>query len=353
MRQATTAFALLTALTPAQEQRDGSLEATAVRVEALESLRVFAVHDDAIWSVDGNGADRRRWGEGRADSPLSPARGTATVATTNQRVLLLGENGERADLGAIAGWGMTPVWSPDDNRLAFATHTRNVGEGGIWIVDDVGKRTPPRRLTAEGEYEDNPEFSPDGRWLAVSRALETKIEQHADVITVARVSRLEVVDLETGRHEIACERTGEIDDIAWSPHGRHVAFEVDGELMIVPMAGATAGPAHLAAKNLRRGGILFWSPDGRAVLTDRTLQTRKLGRGARPQHDALVLVPLAGDEKEIDVRAQIHGAAFDPTGRWVFVTCDRELHRANVATGEVEDLHVSVDSWSPVWCRAK
>ena len=353
------AAAIFCVLAPCQEPvAEAPRGERAKHVPELTGVRVFAVRKHAIWSTDGNGAHARRWcmQDWSQQLPLAMSPDAFMVARIQGRLQLLDKNGERADLGALVANGKSLAWSGDGRKLAFATFPQVLGDGAVWIVDDVAARTPPRRLTADKSEDDHPAFSPDGRWLALANTIELEVVPRGSLLEESkRVMRIEIVDLENGRRETAVASTGRVEGVAWSPDGRHLAFASDGELTVVPMAGNIAGPARVVAKDLRRSSLrcdpLAWRPDGRAVLGYRTVQQP----GQRPQRDALVLAPIGGGEEEVvAVETEICSAAFDPSGQWIFVACgDRSVRRAHVASGTVEKLEVEADPAVPVWCRAR
>ncbi len=345
------AAVLLAAMAFAQERAAPAAitAGTASRTDALATTKIFWLQDSAIWTCDGNGEHARRWSPVGVQMPaaLSLSPDGRSFAIASAHLLLLREEGNFVDLGAITPWGSHPAWSTDGKSIALGSYAKAAGEGGIWMVDDVAARSEVRPFTPPNVFEDNPEFSPDGHWLALVATLSMEIKQQADVILVERKSRVEIVDRATGKHTVACERMGAIDDLAWSPDGRDLAFEMDGELFVVAMAGGVAGPVRTLAKNVRRGGPMVWSPDSKILLVDRGVGTKGDGR-----EDALVLVPMHGDATQIRLHRSVVDAAFGPSGEWIVAACgDCGLCRVHVPTQRVESLRDGSDYRSPVWWR--
>lgn len=325
-------------------------------VAALDAVLVFFLRDDALWTCDGNGAQLRRWSpEGLSvPTPIALSPDGSRVALLRRRLTLLDAAGHTTDLGPFQGHAIDVAWSPDGGALAWSSSYRTVGMGAVWLVADVAAGAEPAPLSEAGAYDDHPAWSPDGRWLALAASRSHEVQQHADMIWVERKSRVELVDRATGKRTVACEREGEIDAIAWSPDGRWLAFEVDGELLVVPMAGGTPGPHRVLPAKPRRGGTLVWNPDSSWLLTDRNVVRGKVGSDARKSEDALLLVSLGGEVRELPLGDDAYGAAFTPDGAWILVGCgDRTLRRVEVATGAITTLCDGVDYWTPVLCRRR
>ena len=128
--------------------------------------------------------------------PISPHRGVAT------RLL---------DGRSTAG---SPAVSPDGERIAFVVATidleRNTTTARIWLAG----RGDPAPITA-GPRDRDPQWSPDGRWLAFASSRGEK-------------------DHETTIHVLPVDGPGEVrtvatmpdgaSDLQWSPDGRWLAF---------------------------------------------------------------------------------------------------------------------------------
>ncbi len=82
-----------------------------------------------------------------------------------------------------AGQGRQPDWSPDGRWLAFASGRGDpAGRHAVFVVDRAG-----RNLTQLTEYAVNaqhPVWSPDGKWLVFS----AQVDERADVFGLARIS---------------------------------------------------------------------------------------------------------------------------------------------------------------------
>ncbi|MEM6927409.1 MAG: protein kinase [Myxococcota bacterium] len=100
-----------------------------------------------------------------------------------------------------------PVWSPDEQRIAFAS------EGSVWVMGAAGE--DPRELVDRGVQ---PAWSPDGR--AIAYATTRKLDWYVNPTAQARI---EVVDVASGhRHVVYADDDNQHP--AWSPDGRWIAF---------------------------------------------------------------------------------------------------------------------------------
>jgi len=317
----------------------------------LAATALFVLRDDAIWTCDGNGRNARQWSPvGRPiATPLELAPDGRCFALAQGGLGLLDERGDVRTLDAFDGWASRPIWSADGRALAFGTTEQTVGEGAVWLCTDTGAPKGLLRLPAEHGYAGEPAFAPDGTLLAFAAEVSHEVEQSHDVVFVRHKSRVEVFDRATGKRTVACEQAGEIFAVAWSPDGRHLAFELDGTVLVVPMAGPTPGPARRLLTRVRNGGPFAWSPDGGAVLAARSGVSA--GPGAHPV-DAILLAPLHGEPRELALPTTIYDCAFAPGGAWLAVT-DGEcrLLRVDVATGAQQVLLTGCEHWSPVWWR--
>lgn len=125
---------------------------------------------------------------------------------------------KRLDLPVDAVW--SPVWSPDDKKLAFSgTHG---GITDLYIVDVDGKNL--RQLTNDKYGDLQPAWSPDGTKLAF--ASDRGPETNLSVLKFNRW-RIAVLDINTGSVDVLPGQGGLNLNPAWSPDGRQIAFVSD------------------------------------------------------------------------------------------------------------------------------
>jgi Tol biopolymer transport system component len=179
------------------------------------------------------------------------------------------------------------AWSPDGERLAFATaHGPEEGElGGIYVVgaDGSGVRQvthPPAHPAMSEAPDDHPAWSPDGRSIVFRRALRTGDPPRDDA-----ASGIWTVDLESGAERQLTSSAGPAgpSSPAWSPDGARIAFLADpsheGDRSDVWVMGADGTDPQRVLSCDRRDGVpacpeegsLGWSPDGAFLTFDARL----------------------------------------------------------------------------------
>ena len=109
------------------------------------------------------------------------------------------------------------------------------------------------------EYADNPQISPDGRWVAYVRVT-------ADVMTDRFRRSIWLVDANGGNHRPLVQGAGGYGSPVWAPNGRAIAYVANEE------SGAEVRIFYLdtqrsavIARVPAGAGNLTWSPDGRTL----------------------------------------------------------------------------------------
>lgn len=153
-----------------------------------------------------------------------------------------------------------PAWSPDGRQLAFHSGRR----GGIWIVDDGGG--PPRPLAAFGS---RPAWSPDGKWIALQLSAVTDV-------------------LATSPDAVA-------------PSTIWVTSAKGGALRELTKIGEPRG-GH---------GAPAWTPDGRSIVfSSSDPQTRV--------NELWSVRAEGGKPRKLAEQARLSDPAVGPTGEWVY-----------------------------------
>lgn len=101
--------------------------------------------------------------------------------TKNQIWLLPIGGGKPMEVSA--GQGRQPDWSPDGRWLAFASGRDDpAGHHAVFVVDRAGRNLT--QLTEHSVNAQHPVWSPDGKWLVFS----AQVGEQADVFGLARIS---------------------------------------------------------------------------------------------------------------------------------------------------------------------
>jgi TolB protein len=241
--------------------------------KGIAATRILFTLDDAIWSVDSDGANLQRVsrGTGRALS-ASWSRDGSRMAFTELRdyagpiVLQNLNSGARQVVAGTTGSGnsLTPAFSPDGTELIFALG----GENGtdLWSAD-IARMCCVRRLTTGGRVaiNMNPAYSPDGSKVAF-------------VSDRAGRPQIYMMDADGANQVFLVPLAGQSESQApdWSPDGLRIIFHrgvVGGNQIHVYELGSRRVTA---VTSNGRNEDPSWAPDGQHVVYAST-------RGGRQQ----------------------------------------------------------------------
>jgi Tol biopolymer transport system component len=194
--------------------------------------------DRNVWLADlHRGSITRVTDDGRSEGPIWTPDGKRIVFGS-----FTSAQGNRADIVSKAADGAGPTerlsshldavyvhsWTPDGTALAF-TEARPETGSDIWVLPLKSGR-PPEAIIATRFPENQPEFSPDGRWLAhtsnQSGQQEVFVRSYPDAGTLLPIS------------------TGGANSPAWSRDGRELFFTTlpapDGTIKMMVVSVTTA-----------------------------------------------------------------------------------------------------------------
>jgi dipeptidyl aminopeptidase/acylaminoacyl peptidase len=118
----------------------------------------------------------------------------------------------------------SPDFSPDGKSLALLSTAERENELQLYIVDLAGA-SAPRRIGHFDGFVGAPRFSPDGRHIAVFHVERRTVDPAAPVSfdVAAPPQRIAIVDVDTGAQHFASPPDLHVHEYDWSPDGRTIA----------------------------------------------------------------------------------------------------------------------------------
>jgi Tol biopolymer transport system component len=222
-----------------------------------------------IYLSRANGSRFRRL-VGKGFWPTFSPNGRSVAFTRGGGIWIVGTNGH--GLRRLTSRGDSPAWSPDSRALVFMRVID--GKNERYAVVEQPLRGKQRVLARTGANTDafpdeyQPEWSPDGRWIAY---IDYEDNERRRGLTLVHPNG-------TSRHRVVIG-AGEEDTFDWSPKGRFIVYQDGIELdLIWPNGNWRRLSAHAQS-------LPVWSPDGMRlvfpVFPDDLAVARADGKGAR------------------------------------------------------------------------
>jgi dipeptidyl aminopeptidase/acylaminoacyl peptidase len=210
------------------------------------------------------------------------------------------------------------AWSPDGKELCYTARRvpdpEASTDSSLWLVSADGGE---HKNITEGMpgYDQEPRYSPDGRWIAFSSMERAGFE--ADRV------RLVIHDRETGRNrELLPDFDASPHDVTWSADSRRLFFTVDVEGTTQVYTTPLERPAaRLVTKGRHRLYGIQVTPDARGIYCMRTTTER-----------AAEVVKVDVASGEIQAVTDVNGAAYagmdlpQVDAEWFEATDGKKIH---------------------------
>ncbi|MFK4085891.1 amidohydrolase family protein [Kribbella sp. NPDC020789] len=285
--------------------------------------------DEIVYTADGH-VVRHRLGGTQSVVPFA-----ATVPITSRRPRPkspeLEPSGSRPVLGIAS-----PTASPDGRWIAFRALN------ALWLAATNG-RGQPRKVVANGYFNSDPDFSPDGKSLLYASDRDGTAD-------------LWLHDLATGTDRKLSALPGAQTAPRFSPDGKQIAYQdQDGIAWILDLG---SGAVRQVTPTLFQPGRVSWSPDGKTLVLAAVKPFSKRFREGTSQ---LLYVDVATAALEyvepmpfrsLATRGD-DGPVFSPDGRHLAFVVESLLYvvpvdRRGRFTGEPRAITTEVTD-SPVW----
>ena len=158
----------------------------------------------------------------------------------------------------LKGLNADPVWTPDGNHLAFRSNAGGA-QGIYWIRADGGE---PQRLTDSKRTQNPTSFSPDGKRLAF-------VEEGRDLWTLPLEDR-GTDHPRPGQPELFLQGRFVQINPQFSPDGRWIAYTSSesgrSEIYVRPFTGASPATGDKWLVWTAGGSIPYWARNGRELF---------------------------------------------------------------------------------------
>ncbi|MFL5760753.1 MAG: TolB family protein [Thermomicrobiales bacterium] len=231
-----------------------------------------------LWVVDGDGAQRRRVTDSGAGADYDPSwapDGTRFVFRTTrgsqvpvyaggEGIFVVDANGaHETEIGPASGAGF-PDWSPDGDTIAL---TAGIGPGWASLAVMAPDGSSLIDFGVAGEV---PDWSPDGSRIAFSSPFAEPSSWEAARAQPYWELQFDVWIMDSDGTDLVrlTERAVNEYPVGWSPDGRWIVVETEGETgyRMVAVDGSRQARPLTSAAGVPVRQFLAWLPDGRLLF---------------------------------------------------------------------------------------
>ncbi|HMV87047.1 MAG TPA: S9 family peptidase [Blastocatellia bacterium] len=194
------------------------------------------------------------------------------------------------------------------DKFDFITVDRDLAYSHLWTISTASKEaTKEKKRLTEGEFSvAAPQWSPDGKWIAYSASKAGAQESIFTDISADRDSDIFVIAATGGAARKLTTNPAPDANPQWSPDGKWIAYTANSDswasktdVMLVATEGGA--PKNITAGFLESAGGASWSADGKTVYF-----TSGLG-----MYSHIYSVPVAGGEATPVTKGNRNFAQFD------------------------------------------
>ncbi len=254
-------------------------------------------------------------------------------------------------------------WAPDGKRIAFVVRDvpkdkeerekrkkdkfdtivvdRDLIYSHLWTIDLASGSK--KRLTEGAFSVSSPDWSPDGRWIAIVTSKQAAQESQYKDISDDRYTDIQIVASDGGAPRLLTPNPGADANPRWSPDGSLIAYTATGDpkswaaktdLMVISPQGGS--PKNLTGGFMESiGGAANWTGDGKTIFFS-------TGIGV---YNYIYTVPAAGGEVRQVTKADKLYGQFDVTADAKKAVClietdtaPGDIWRLDLATGQENQL---------------
>lgn len=206
---------------------------------------------------------------------------------------------------------LQPAWAPGGRRIVFVREWPK-GADAIYILKLVG-RAERRWFGTPHAMEGEPEWSPDGRWIAFRGG---DYGDGSDVIAM-RIDRSERRTVSYQDHNSSNREP------TWAPSGRRLALverHDESEIYVVPFCCEAAPPKRQVTPNdTYWESDVDWSPSGNCILFSRYDRSTSV----EDSSSIHVISAEGGSPREVySDGADAHAGSWSPDGKHIVLSSD-------------------------------